>query len=326
MELINLIGPVFALIVTGYLFSLTGVFGEDTAEELVKFAVYVLIPALMFYLIGQEDAKSLLNAGFYLAYGLPVLLVFALLFFALQRRLGWNSGEAAIVAFASVASNTGFVALPILHSLFGQKGALPAALANLVMVILVFLLSILLETAAAREKSEEPAWGPRSSGAGIGHLAWNVVKNPIVLGTLAGIAYAFTGLGFAPVVTDYLDLLAGGLTPVALFAIGLSTGMGAILRSGPLIGAVALIKLVLLPGLILAAARLVGLDPLWTVAAVVSAAVPTAKNAFLLAEHYKRNKDLAAHTISVTTLLSIASLIAWLLLLSRLYPGTFQLN
>lgn len=66
----------------------------------------------------------------------------------------------------------------------------------------------------------------------------------------------------------------------------------------------------------LGVARLVGLSPLWTVAAVISSAVPTAKNA----------SPLAAHAISVTTLLSIGTLIVWLLVLSRLFPGTFILK
>lgn len=317
MTLVDLIGPVFALIVTGYIFSISGVFDAHASEILVKFAVYVLIPALMFYLIGQEDATSLLNLGFYAAYGGTLILVFAILFIGARALMGWRTGEAAILAYVSVASNAGFVALPILHALFGQKGALPAALANLTMVILVFLLSLLLEGAAAGREAQRMS---------VARLAWHVLKNPIVLGTVLGILYALTGLGFAPVVKSYLELVSQGLTPVALFAIGVSTRLGAIVKSGTLIGAIALIKLALLPALVLGVSHLVGLDPLWTVAAVISSAVPTAKNAFLLAEHYDQRKELAAHVISVTTLLSIATLIGWLVLLSHLYPGSFSLS
>jgi malonate transporter and related proteins len=55
-----------------------------------------------------------------------------------------------------------------------------------------------------------------------------------------------------------------------------------------------------------------GLNPLYTVAAVVCGAVPTAKTVYILAGEYKVEKPLVAATVSMTTLLSVVTLLGWL--------------
>ncbi len=56
----------------------------------------------------------------------------------------------------------------------------------------------------------------------------------------------------------------------------------------------------------------VSLNPLYTIAAVVCAAVPTAKTVYILAGEYKVEEPLVAATISITTLLSVPTLLVWL--------------
>ncbi|CAD0184122.1 auxin efflux carrier [Ruegeria sp. THAF57] len=317
MELINLIAPVFAVILTGYVFSWTNLLGQDTSDALVQFAVYVLIPAIMFYLIGQEEFQNLLNYGFYLSYGGTLLLLFLLLFAGLKSFTGFETGSATVAAFAGVASNTALVALPVLHAIFGAKGALPAVLANLVVALLLLVMTTVLESTAGHKASAKTP---------IHKIFLNVLKNPIIAATLLGVAYSFTGIGFSDSVSDYLELLSQALAAVALFAIGFTTSVRTIIKTGPLILFLTLVKLIAAPGLVLLAAHLIGLDPLWTIAATVSAAVPTAKNIFLLAKHYDQEPKLAAHIVSATSFLSVGTLIMWLFVLHNLYPTAFQLN
>ena len=55
-----------------------------------------------------------------------------------------------------------------------------------------------------------------------------------------------------------------------------------------------------------------GLDRLNTIAAVICAAVPTAKTVYILAGSYKVEEELVAATVSITTLLSVVTLMAWI--------------
>ena len=317
MELINLIAPVFAVILTGYVFSWTKLLAEDTADALVQFAVYVLIPAIMFYLIGQEEFENLLNSGFYISYGGTLLVLFAALFVFMRGIAHFQAGAATVAAFAGVASNTALVALPILHAIFGSKGALPAVLANLVVAILLLVMTTVLESLAGHQAKEKtPTY----------KILLNVLKNPIIAATVLGVAYSFTGIGFSDSVSDYLELLSQALAAVALFAIGFTTSVRTIVQTGPVILLLTVVKLIVAPGLVLVAAHLIGLDPLWTIAATISAAVPTAKNIFLLAKHYDQEPQLAAHIVSATSFLAVGTLIMWLFVLHHIYPTAFHLN
>jgi malonate transporter len=61
-----------------------------------------------------------------------------------------------------------------------------------------------------------------------------------------------------------------------------------------------------------------GLNPLYTIAAVICAAVPTAKTVYILAGEYHCEEMMVASTVSLTTLTSVISLVVWLYALSGL--------
>jgi predicted permease len=77
-------------------------------------------------------------------------------------------------------------------------------------------------------------------------------------------------------------------------------------------------KLMIMPLIVYGLCVASGLHPLYTVAAVVCAAVPTAKSVYILAGEYKVEEALVAATVSITTLVSVATLLGWLYALSAL--------
>ena len=59
-----------------------------------------------------------------------------------------------------------------------------------------------------------------------------------------------------------------------------------------------------------------GLPDLWVKGAVLTAAAPAGVNAYLFATYFKVGEKLAATTILLSTMLSVFTLSAWLLILS----------
>jgi malonate transporter len=160
--------------------------------------------------------------------------------------------------------------------------------------------------------------GRHGPSAGAAMLAKHIVLNPMVLSTLLGLAWTMTGLPIPAPLVAYMNIFAGALTPCALFAIGLGLSVDG-LRSNLVVSAIlAAVKLVIMPLVVYGLCVASGLNPLYTVAAVVCAAVPTAKTVFILAGEYKVEEPLVAAAVSLTTLLSVVTLLGWLYALSGL--------
>jgi predicted permease len=140
----------------------------------------------------------------------------------------------------------------------------------------------------------------------------HIVLNPMVISTLIGMLLSILGLRMPGPVIAYLHIFADALTPCALFAIGLGLsleGLRANLGRASLLSAV---KLVIMPLIVYGLSMALGLDPLYTIAAVICAAVPTAKTVYILAGEYHCEEMMVASTVSLTTLVSVFSLIVWL--------------
>jgi malonate transporter and related proteins len=310
MEVAGLVLPVFAIIVTGWLAGWLGYIPRSLADGLVQFAYNVAMPALLVVTIAQEPARNLLEWRFLLAFGGGSMLCFALVVVAASAAWGRDLASSTMVGMTAAMTNTGFVALPILHSIYGQPAVLPAAVATVFVAAVMFPATvILLESArgAVHGQSNRTAT-----------LARQIALNPMVLSTLIGLAGAILGLPMPAPLKAYLNIFADALTPCALFAIGLGLSIDDVRSNFTTSITLALVKLVIMPLIVYGLCVVLGLNPLYTIAAVICSAVPTAKTMYILAREYKVEQHLVAATISITTLLSVATLLGWLYALSRL--------
>jgi len=313
MQVASLVLPVFAIIVTGWLAGWLGYISRSLADGLVQFAYNVSMPALLIVTIAQEPARNLLEWRFLLAFGGGSMLCFAMVFMAVRAGWGRDLSSGTMYGMTASMTNTGFVALPILHSIYGQPAVLPAAVATVFVAAAMFPATVIL-----LEGARDAAGGPSKRTA---MLAKQIALNPMVLSTLIGLAWAILGWPIPAPVKAYLNIFADALTPCALFAIGLGLSVDEVRSNFTASIVLAVVKLVIMPLIVYGLCVMLALNPLYTIAAVVCAAVPTAKTMYILAREYKVEGDLVAATISITTLLSVATLLGWLYLLSHLTPS-----
>jgi len=179
MQVVDLVLPVFAVIVTGWLAGQLGYISSSLADGLVHFAYNVAMPALLFVTVAQEPARNLLEWRFLLAFGGGSLLCFVLVFMAVRTAWKRDLGSSTMYGMAAAMTNTGFVALPILHAIYGQPAVLPAAIATVFVAAVMFPATVILL---------EVGPGRRGPPAGIRLLAKQIVLNPMMLSTLLGLA------------------------------------------------------------------------------------------------------------------------------------------
>ncbi|MGC2398288.1 MAG: AEC family transporter [Acidobacteriaceae bacterium] len=310
MQIADLILPVFAVILTGWIVGYTGYLSRSLSEGLIHFAYNIAMPALLIVTIAQEPSHSLINWRFLVAFGGGSLLCFILVFGIMSIHASRSLASRTIHGMAASMTNTGFVALPILQAIYGPRAVLPAAIATVFVAVVMFPIAVILIEFGQRD-AHDSRTAPMVT-------VKHVVLNPMVLSTLVGMLCSVLGLRMPGPVTAYLGIMADALTPCALFAIGLGLsidGLRANIGRASLLSAV---KLVLMPLIVSALSVWLGLDPLHTIAAIICAAVPTAKTVYILAGEYHCEEMMVASTVSMTTLVSVISLVVWLYGLSGL--------
>jgi malonate transporter and related proteins len=266
--------------------------------------------------VAGDPIKSLLNWPFWIAFGGGSLLVLGLVALFGWRWLGDTIAERAILAFTAVQTNTGFVALPILHVVFGAKGVPPAAIANLIIAAIMFpLLATIMEaTRKGPSGKRQPVWG----------LVRDVFLSPMVWPTVLGFIFAAYAIPVPKPVNAFLVILGSALAPCALFAIGASIDLEHILHDVRRIVVLSVVKLLALPLVVFTIAHAIGMDPFFIITATVCGSVPTAKNVYFLASEYHVGEKSAAAMISATTVAAIATTTLWTMILAALYPSAFH--
>jgi malonate transporter and related proteins len=312
MEVADLILPVFAVILTGWLAGSLGYVSRALSDALIHFAYNVAMPAMLIVTIAHEPARSLLAWRFLVAFGGGSLLCFAIVLVSLRAFGSLGFAGAAMRGWAASMTNTGFVALPVLQAIYGARAVLPAAIATVFVAVIMFPAAVLLQ------ELDPPGLG--ESAFAPGKLARHVILNPMVLSTLVGVVWATTGVPMPGPVNAYLQILAGALTACALFAIGLGMSIDNQRANIGRSAALAAVKLGLMPLIVLGLSIALKLEPLYLIAAVVCAAVPTAKTVYILSGEYHCEEPTVAATVALTTLCSVGTLMVWIYVLTKFFP------
>jgi predicted permease len=310
VQIADLILPVFAVILTGWIVGYTGYLSRDLSGALIHFAYNIAMPALLVVTIAQEPGHSLINWRFLVAFGGGSLLCFILVFGVMSMYVSRSIARRTMHGMAASMTNTGFVALPVLVAIYGQRAVLPAAIATVFVAVVMFPIAVIL-----LELGQQDAHGSRTDPM---VTLKHVVLNPLVISTSIGMLWSVLDLRMPKPVTAYLGIFADALTPCALFAIGLGLSMDGLRANIKQASVLSVVKLAIMPLIVYGLSVSLGLDPLYTIAAVICAAVPTAKTVYILAGEYRCEEMLVASTVSMTTLASIISLVIWLYALSGL--------
>ncbi|MEM7056533.1 MAG: AEC family transporter [Pseudomonadota bacterium] len=305
LELLQVVVPVFLIVALGYGCLKTQALPDALLDPLVKFQISVLVPCLLFLAMYRVDLGTAINLWVLGAFFIASTIVFFLAMIAARWFWGRRPGEAVSVGFAAFFPNAVMLGIPITERAFGTE-----ALASVFGIIAFhslynyFLGFVMME--AVRQDSETIL-------AGLRKAMTTSLKNPLMMGLLAGMAANLVALPIPDVVEDALDMLAAAAIPTALFAMG---GVLTRYRLRDQIGEslmVSFFSLIAQPGLAwLVADPLMGLDDAYVKAAVIMAAMPTGINSYIFATIYNRGVGTAANSVLIGTVLSVISITGWL--------------
>ncbi|WEW99199.1 AEC family transporter [Pseudomonas nitroreducens] len=285
--------PLFALIVGGFVLRRKGFPGEAFWPAAERLNYFILFPALL----ASSLASAPLNDPGLARQALAVVLGLGIAWIALliaKRLRGWNAARFGAIAQGVLRFNT-YLGLAAVGSLYGKPGLTLAALMLALMVPTVNVMSVWALTA-------ERGISPRS-------LLLPIVRNPLILACVAGALLNVSGIGL-PGGTDRLfNLLAVASLPLGLLCVGAALQPQELRAEVSALGWNCAIRLLAMPLLAFAIARLLALPPLESALLVMFFALPTAPTAYVLTRQLGGESGLMAGIITLQTLLAGASLL-----------------
>lgn len=253
---------------------------------ITAFVFFIALPALLFTLTIESDLTAGLPWQFAVTIALSLALSMAVLWPVLRWSLRGHPANALHVAMAGSFGNVAYLGIPVVLGVLGTSGGLPAIVGQL-LHNLVFLVAYPVLASVLLAVGDRSRRGAAPVGAAVRRAT---LQNPLLWSVTAGAAVTLLGIPLPSVVTDATSMFAAAAAPAALFAVGLTLrgALGAIKDGAAPIGPVVVAtisKVVVLPALsgLLLLLLAPGIDPVWAIALVILAAMPTSASAFVLA-------------------------------------------
>lgn len=303
------VAPVFGLIALGYLLVRTRLLSEASGQGLSEFVFTVAVPALLFRMMATVETPQVSPFGLWGSYFGAAAVVWIAAVLVTRFVLRRPAADGAAIAMGGAFGNIVMLGIPLALDRFGAEAATPMALiVSLSSPLLWFVATLHIESVGRR--------GGASWAIMLRDLAVSLLRNPIILGVLAGTAWRLTGLGIHEIPDKTITLLGQAAVPVALVALGTSLTAFEIRGQIATMTAICLLSLVLMPAVCwLLAVGVFGLPPVWAGVAVLFAACPTGANAFLFASRYGVATGSVSGAVALSTTLSVVTISLMLLVL-----------
>lgn len=293
MDAFLLLLPDFSLIALGVLLRRFGGFDDRFWPGLEKLVYFVLFPALLFTALAGAKIDVDTTLPLFMT-GVVVMLTGFGLGLAGRPLMGVSGLTYASRLQCAYRFNT-YIGMAVAGTVHGAGGLATMGVLCGTMVPIANLMAVGMlarhgQTSVVRE----------------------LLRNPLILATLAGLVFNVAGLTLAVPAREVLGRLADASIALGLLAVGAALRWGRI--GGHWGGTVWLmgVKLVCLPALTWFVAPRLGLEGVARDVAVMFAALPSASSAYILAMRMGGDGPGVAWLISATTLAAVATLTFWL--------------
>ena len=305
MNMIELQIEILLLIAIGYILRKTGRISLSTRKQLTSIVLSVVLPAAIIssFQIGMTY-EIFRSCWLVLAISLLIQCAASLLNRFVWKKMG-TPAQQTCLKYGLIASNAGFMGMPIAAAVYGEVGLLYASIFLVPMRIAMWSsgLSMFAPGVTAKETMKK------------------VLLHPCIIAIEIGIVLMFAefcGFTLPGVIDRTLSAVASCNTALSMFVIG------AILADVPfsaLFDRLALyysaFRLIVMPLLVLLCMHFGGAEPTVLGVCVLETAMPAASTTVMLAQNYQGDIEFASKIVFVSTVLSLFTLplFTWILTL-----------
>lgn len=281
--------PIFTLILTGYFLKQKFMKNNSFWKDAEKLTYYVLFPILLILKLSKSDFNSMninLPVGIII---LATVIVASLTF--LSKWLFKIESPIFTSIFQGSTRYNSYVFLGMSASLFGETGLALCGIFIAYMIIFTNILSVVvLNHYSPGEKKS------------LLSVLKKIVKNPLIIGSLAGVFLNFVNIEISGTIKDFMTILGGAASPLSLMAVGAGLTFSMNTERINAIAISSLLKLIALPVITIFLMRAFSMSGDATNIAVLYACLPCAGNSYILARQMGGDSKVMASIITFTTI------------------------
>lgn len=301
---LNGILPLLLSVALGYAAKRGGLIREEDVPRANKWAFAVFMPLMCFYNIYSSELSAALRPRLIVFSVAAIAVVYGLSLAWALRFVPEKSRGVAIQGL--FRSNFVILGIPLAAGLTGDGDVAVAAVLGAVVVPCFNVLAVITLEVYRGGKPD------------LRRLALNILKNPLILGSLAGLLFLALGIRLPAALEKPVRDFGKAASPLMLFLLGAFFRFGGERAGRRIAAAVAVGRLVLIPALVLGCAAALGFRGVELITLLAVFASPTAVASFTMAEQLGGDAPLAGNIVVTTSLFSAFTLFGWSLLLKSL--------
>ena len=295
--------PLFAFMMLGFWIKKRDLLSETATRQINILVFRFFLPIMCAETIYKANLREDVEL-------LPVLMVtfgiigIFLISWLIVPRFIKDKTQIPVMIQGIYKSNYAILGIPIAISIYGAE--------NIGVVSVIAVILVPLNNALSAFIFERYT-GKATSGS---KLVLNIIRNPLVLGSLAGLILNLTGIVIPDwILSGIFSKLGAMATPLSMIALGASFVFSQIRTyRRPLFWA-CLAKLVFVPALIIPLSIILGARGAGLVGITIYAASPNAVNSYSTAVAMGGDADLANEIVVMTSLLSMITMFLWFVLI-----------
>ncbi|SFC79231.1 AEC family transporter [Tropicimonas isoalkanivorans] len=292
--LVSLI-PIYLLILLGYVAIRSGLIDPAGLPHISRFALYICIPVVVASAVSRVGGTSQFNPQFIAGYALASFLVMLAAALVLRRLFGMGPGAAWVLGLGAGASNSMFLGLPI--ALILIPDLVDTLIVHVVVTENIFGIPVAVTIADVVARTRR-----LSTAEAIRDTLRRMAVNPALLGLVAGLICAASGLPLPAPLETTRTLMIAAAPVLALFVVGGTVAGARMTEIGGPVFLVAFGKLVVHPAVVYAVLMILpGVPSELAVGGLIFACVPMLSIYTIFAARHGAER-IAASAMGVTTL------------------------
>lgn len=294
----NLVG-LFLLIGVGFFAVRAGLLPAEASKPMSSLLMKITVPATIITSMLRPFDPGFMKLGLSMILAGTVMFpLFGVLSLGLSRLLRVPQGRRGMWCCCATFCNNGFMGFPVALALFGEEGLALTVMLSIPFNLLMYSVGAKMVCMDCDGRTKPLSWG-------------RAVLNLINLSMVVGLILYFTQLQLPQAILTPLGYLADATTPLSMIVTGMNLSQGSlsdVVRDRDAFTSSAA-RLLLFPLVAWALMSLVpGLDRLVLGAALINLAMPAPAATTFLGEEHGGCTQLAARTVSLSSLLSMATL------------------